>query len=91
MAAKEEELRPLESLGMVEKLLMAVVLIIGAVGLLYIFMTIHWIVTGNPAAQSPNPTFSNLLTALMLQGVLINAIFLWRILDRLTDISWKKK
>ena len=78
------ELRSLEGMHLVEKLLLGVVIIIGLLGLIYIYMIAQVATT---SAQIGMETYSDLAMALILQGVMINAIFLWRIVEELTEIK----
>jgi hypothetical protein len=82
------ELRSLEEMSIVEKALLAVVFVISVMNLLFIFMAINWLATGSQiAAQFSGQIFSNLIFALVLQGVLIVAVFEWRIIESLEDLK----
>ena len=78
------ELRSLEGMHLVEKLLLGVVIIIGILGLIYIYMIAQ---VATSASTLGMETYSDLVMALILQGVMINAIFLWRIVEELTEVK----
>jgi hypothetical protein len=84
----QTELRSFEQMSIIEKALLAVVFIVSVMNLLYIFMAIHWLSTGTAvSAQFSGQIFSNLLFALMLQGVLIACVFEWRIIESLEEVK----
>jgi len=68
----------------IEKLLLGVVIVIGILGLIYIYMIGQVAAT---SAQLGMETYSDLVMALILQSVMINAIFLWRIVEELTEVK----
>lgn len=78
-------LKPLGKMHFVEQALLAVILIIGAVDLLYIFMAISWMSQGIANIVTQN-VFSDLLLALHLQVLLASTIFLWRLVVYVNDI-----
>ena len=81
-------LRSFEQMSIAEKGLLAVVFVISVMNLLFIFMAIHWMSTGTQVSvQFSGQIFNNLLTALVLQGVLIVAIFEWRAVESLEEIK----
>ena len=81
-------MRSFEQMSIAEKVLLAVVFVVGVMNLLFIFMAIHWLATGTQVSiQFSGEIFSNLLTALVLQGVLIMAVFEWRAVESLEEIK----
>lgn len=82
------KLRSFEQMSIVEKALLAVVFVISVMNLLFIFMAIHWLSTGTVvAAQFSGQIFSNLIFALVLQGILIVAIFEWRLIESIEELK----
>lgn len=81
-------MRSFEQMSIAEKGLLAVVFVISVMDLLFIFMATHWLATGTQiSAQFSGQIFSNLLIALLLQAVLIVAIFEWRVVESLEDVK----
>jgi len=81
-------MRSFEQMSIAEKALLAVVVVVGVMNLLFIFMAINWLSTGTQVSvQFSGQIFANLLTALVLQGVLIVAVFEWRVVESLEDVK----
>ncbi len=86
--AEDIGMRSFEQMSIAEKVLLAVVFVVGVMNLLFIFMAIHWLTTGTQVSvQFSGQIFSNLLTALVLQGILIVAVFEWRMVESLEDVK----
>lgn len=77
------KLRTLKGMHVVEKLLLGAVIFIGLLGLVYIYLIAQVAATSAAVGMQ---TYADLVMALVLQGVMINAIFLWRIVEELTEV-----
>jgi len=60
--------------------------LIGLLGLLYVVITFVWVNQGN---LDPQSAFGNIMTSLLLQGLMINAIFLLKIQESVSLIAGK--
>lgn len=72
----------------IDTLLKLAVSLIGLLGFLYVIITFVWVNQGN---LDPQSAFGNIMTSLVLQGLMINAIFLWKILECVTAATATKK
>ncbi len=65
--------------GMVDKVLFAIVGLMGLIGVIYT-LTIFFVVI--PAQDVSSQFFNGLISALILQVLLVNTIFIWKIMHK---------
>lgn len=65
--------------GMVDKVLFAVVGLMGVIGVIYT-LTIFFVII--PAQDVSSQFFNGLISALILQVLLVNTIFIWKIMHK---------
>jgi len=82
--APKIELRSLDGMHTVEKLLLGVALVIGFLGLWYAFMVIHW---ASVEGVIVHQMYKNLIWVLVLLGFIVNSIFWWRIVELFNEIK----
>ena len=80
----ETDIRALKDMHVIEKMLLFVTVAIGCLGLIYVVIIIQSL--GLPTAVSSG-VFSSLTEVLILQGIVVNAVLIWRVVEGLKEIK----
>lgn len=80
----ETDIRALKDMHIIEKMLLFVTVVIGCLGLIYVVIIVQSL--GLSTAESSG-VFSSLTEVLILQGIVVNAVLIWRVVEGLKEIK----